>query len=225
LVSIIIPTLNEAGRIATLIEQLQALPGEKEILVVDGQSDDQTATLAEKRGATVITSPRGRGLQMHAGALAASGETLWFLHADSCPAIDSLAAIHTALADPKTVAGNFTLIFDGPSRAARHLTWLYPKLRWLGLSYGDAGIFILRTAYDAAQGFQPLPLFEDLDLIRRLKKLGRFAHLPTPLTTSSRRFEGRWGYLRAWAIWITLQTLYWLGVSPHLLVRWYRPVR
>jgi hypothetical protein len=95
----------------------------------------------------------------------------------------------------------------------------------LGLAYGDAGIFVRRSAYEAVGGFRPYPLFEDLDLIRRLKGGGvRFVHLDCVLTASSRRFENR-NFALVWTNWICLQILYWIGVSPNVLARWYRDVR
>jgi rSAM/selenodomain-associated transferase 2 len=223
-VSIVVPALNEAATIAILVERLRGLAGEKEILVVDGQSEDQTASLAEAAGAIVVRAARGRGVQMHAGAAASSGDVLWFVHADAVPGPNSLAAIGEALADGRVAAGNFNVQFDGGDSAARRMTWIYPKLRLLGLSYGDAGIFVRRQVYFSAGGFRPIPLFEDLDLLRRLRRAGRFAHLDTPIGASSRRFAGRRFYF-VWAQWILLQVLYWAGVSPVLLARWYRPAR
>jgi hypothetical protein len=128
------------------------------------------------------------------------------------------------LQDPSIVGGNFGLIFDGPSRAAKHLTAIYPVLRILGLCYGDSGIFIRRDVYDQIGGFRALALFEDLDLLRRLRKAGFFVHLPCKLRTSSRRFEQR-KFAVVWLHWTALQVLYWCGISPNWLARWYRHVR
>ncbi len=221
---IVIPTLDEAKRIGRLIAALRDLEGEKDIVVADGGSSDGTAEIARAAGARVVLSPRGRGAQLQAGAAAARGDALWFVHADSRPEPGSLAAIEAALADPAAVGGDFRVVFDGGGRAARSMTWIYPKLRWLGLSYGDAGIFVRRPAYDACGGFQQRALFEDLDLLRRLRPHGRFVHLGHSIATSSRRFEG-WNYPRAWAVWIALQSLYWAGVSPDVLAKLYRRAR
>lgn len=224
MISIIVPTLNEEAAIARTLAALSALAGGHEILVVDGGSTDATIELASESGARVLETPRGRGTQMHAGAMAARGDVLWFVHADTIPSPSALVEIERALADARVAGGNFTLLFDGPTRSARQLTAIYPRLRRLGLSYGDAGIFVRRTAYDEAGGFRPYPLFEDLDLIRRIKRCGRFVHLACPLTTSSRRFEQR-NFAGMWVQWIGLQLLYWIGVSPHRLARWYRHAR
>lgn len=223
MVSVIIPTLNEAAGIAALIRALSAA-GAREIIVVDGESADGTAAIADAAGARVLRTARGRGVQLRAGANASTGEVLWFLHADALPSPQSLAAIDHALLDAQTVAGHFALVFAGDSRAARQMNWIYPRLRWLGLTYGDAGLFVRRSAYQAIGGFRPYRLFEDLDLLHRLRPQGRCVHLDCPVTTSSRRFDGK-SFARVWAQWIGLQSLYWLGVSPDRLARWYRPVR
>ena len=144
--SIIIPTLNEARSISQTLDAVMSLRGGVEVIVVDGGSFDGTVEVVRGRNVTLITSERGRGAQMHAGACAARGRALWFLHADTRAAPDSGEQIVEALCDPKVVAGNFSVRFDGTRRAARFLTWLYPRLRRLGLAYGDSAIFVRRGA-------------------------------------------------------------------------------
>jgi rSAM/selenodomain-associated transferase 2 len=223
-VSIIIPTLNEAAAIAQTLDAISRLHGVSEIVVVDGGSGDRTVEIATRHGARVLRSAKGRGIQLHTGACATSGEALWFLHADTCPPADAADRILEALEQPGVAGGNFTLCFDGGSRPARFLTHMYPHFRKLGLCYGDSGVFCRRSAYERAGGFQPFPIFEDVDLIQRLKRSGAFVHLPCQITTSSRRFEGRsftWTFVR----WMGMQVLYWMGVSPHTLGRLYSPIR
>src|SRR5205085_11466055 len=147
---------------------------------------------------------------------------LWFVHADTRPSADCAGQIVEALRDPSAVAGNFEVLFDGTSRAARFLTWLYPRLRRLGLCYGDSAIFVRRGAYQRVGGFRAFSVFEDLDLIRRLRKAGRVVHLPATVHTSSRRFEGR-SFALTFARWSFLQLLYWVGVHPRTLGRMYAP--
>ncbi|HXR76358.1 MAG TPA: TIGR04283 family arsenosugar biosynthesis glycosyltransferase [Bryobacteraceae bacterium] len=224
MVSIIVPALNEASQIRTTLEALQALEGEKEILVVDGGSEDATVAVAQESGVVVLPSARGRGLQQHTGALKARGNILWFVHADTIPPTHALADIVAALSDPSVAGGNFGLTFDGASRAARQLTAIYPILRLLNLCYGDSGIFVRRTIYDAIGGFRSFALFEDLDLLQRLRRAGRFVHLKSRIMTSSRRFENK-NFALMWMHWTVLQVLYWGGVSPNLLARWYRHAR
>ena len=223
-ITIIVPALNEAACIAETLRALRDLEGDKQVIVVDGGSSDTTRTLAAAGGAQVVISAPGRGTQMHAGTRHATGGVLWFVHADTVPPPHALAEIRRCLQDPSVAGGNFGLLFDGPSRAARQLTAIYPFLRILGLCYGDSGIFIRQEAYDAIGGFRPLALFEDLDLLRRLRKAGRFVHLEARIRTSSRRFEQR-NFALVWLHWTTLQLLYWCGVSPNWLARWYRHVR
>jgi rSAM/selenodomain-associated transferase 2 len=222
--SIIIPTLDEAKHIGATLEAVRTLKGRIETIVADGGSSDATAEVAGKNGARVLHSDRGRGAQMHGGSCVARGDVLWFLHADTIPPPDAPAKILEVMRDPAVVGGNFGLDFDGESRAARALTFLYPHFRKLGLCYGDSGIFVRRETYVKLGGFKPYPIFEDLDLVRRLKLEGRFVHLDSRLTTSARRFEGR-SFGLTFARWTALQTLYWAGVSPCVLGKWYKPIR
>jgi rSAM/selenodomain-associated transferase 2 len=222
--SIIIPALDEARALGATLAAAACVEGEVEVIVVDGGSADETAEVARLHGARVVTSARGRGTQMHAGALEARGAVLWFLHADTHAPSDAAVCIARALEDPRAVGGNFRIRFDGVSGAARFLTWLYPRLRLLGLAYGDSGIFVRRAAYERAGGFRAFPIFEDLDLLRALWRQGRFVQAEGYVVTSSRRFEGR-SFALTFARWSLLQGLYWLGVSPHTLARLYAPVR
>lgn len=222
--SVIIPALDEARSIGAALDAVARLGAGVEVIVVDGGSADGTAEVARSRGARVVTAERGRGAQMHAGARASSGEVLWFLHADTLAPPDARERIADALLDARAVGGNFRIRFDGEHAAARFLTWLYPRLRLLGLAYGDSGFFVRRAAYERAGGFRAFPIFEDLDLLRALWKQGRFVQADAFVVTSSRRFEGR-SFALTFARWWLLQTLYWLGVSPHTLARLYAHVR
>ena len=191
LISIVVPALNEESQIGNTIDALARLIGEKEIIVVDGGSEDRTVEIASSHGIRTLHCERGRGHQMHAGAVSATGDVLWFVHADTVPPVNALQQIESALRNPRISAGNFGLTFDGVSQAARLLTAVYPLLRFLGLCYGDSGIFVRRSVYEKIGGFRCLALFEDLDLLRRLRREGRFARLDCRIVTSSRRFENR----------------------------------
>lgn len=223
-VSIVIPTLNEARAISRTLDAISKLSGRHELLVVDGGSEDQTVDIVRGAGIRTMTCERGRGRQMHQGALTASADVLWFLHADTHPPSDAIDRMLEALAQPSVVAGNFALQFDGGTRSARLLTRMYPWFRLLGLCYGDSGIFVRTAVYREIGGFHPYPIFEDLDLIQRLKRRGRFVHLPCELVTSSRRFEGR-SFTWTFARWTAMQVLFWAGVHPNVLGRYYFDVR
>jgi rSAM/selenodomain-associated transferase 2 len=223
-VSLIVPTLNESHALGATLDVLLALPDVFEIIVVDGGSLDSTVAIACVRGVRQLWANRGRGSQLHAGAQAARGDILWFVHADTHPPADAARQIRDALARSGVSGGCFAVRFDSNSRPARFLTWFYSGLRRLGLSYGDATLFVRRTDYEDAGGFRSFPLFEDVDLVQRLRRRGRFVGLKAEVVASSRRFEGRnFAWTLAW--WMVLQCLYWLGVPPHVLGRIYAPIR
>ncbi|MGI8811986.1 MAG: TIGR04283 family arsenosugar biosynthesis glycosyltransferase [Pyrinomonadaceae bacterium] len=216
-VSIIIPTLNEADAVGETLRALRASAGpDDEIIVADGGSDDRTAEIARDGGAKIVSTQKGRGIQMDAGARAANGDVFWFVHADTIPAADAIRQLIGAVEDRTVAGGNFTIVFDGASRPARFMTWLYPRLMRIGLAYGDSSIFIRRDVFERIGGFGPVALFEDVDLIRRLKREGRFANLSATVTTSSRRFEGK-NFATTFGLWSFLQILYWAGVDPDSL--------
>jgi rSAM/selenodomain-associated transferase 2 len=224
LVSVVIPTLNEAEAIGPTLNAVARMRGEIEVIVVDANSPDGTAAIARAHGIRLLAAGPGRGTQMQAGAAVARGDAIWFLHADTQPPIDGAECVLDALANKEVVGGNFAVRFDGNRTAARFLTWLYPQLRTLGLMYGDSAIFVRKAAYENIGGFRPFPLFEDLDLIRRLKRHGMLVHVPVPVVSSSRRFENR-SFAVTFARATALQILYWLGVPPRILYRFYPQIR
>ncbi len=222
-ISIIIPTFNEATTIRELAASLAGLRDAAEIIVADGGSQDDTVGLARKCGLRVIEAPRGRGQQMNAAAKLATGDVLLFLHADTRLPDGALARIESALGDANVCGGNFSLVFEGNTREARLLTKLYPLLRLGGMCYGDSAIFVRRDVFERLGGYRDYPIFEDCDLYRRVKRVGRFVRLKACATTSSRRFEGR--FIRTFALWSLMQTGYWLGANPNWLNRMYKPLR
>jgi rSAM/selenodomain-associated transferase 2 len=224
MISVIIPALNEAGSIAGTLRAIFGLDPGLEVIVADGGSEDGTVRLASSQGARVVLSGRGRGLQLGKGAEQARGDTLWFVHADTLPHPGALADIQAALRDPGIAGGNFRVRFDGAGLGARFLNRMQGVRRILGWHYGDNTIFVRRGLYREIGGFRPYPLFEDADLVKRIRRAGRFVTLPGPVIASSRRFEnGR--FFATGLLWIVLQTLYWIGVPPRILARLYPPVR
>lgn len=222
-ISIIIPTLNEAAMIRELAADLAGLRGIAEVIVADGGSQDETVRLARECGLRVIEVPRGRGPQMNAAAKVATGNVLLFLHADTRLPDDAMVMVEAAIEDSKVCGGNFSLMFDGETREARLLTKLYPLLRLGGMCYGDSAIFVRRGVFEQLGGYRNYPIFEDCDLYRRMKRMGRFVRLDACATTSSRRFEGR--FVRTFALWAAMQMFYWLGAHPNWLNRLYKPLR
>jgi rSAM/selenodomain-associated transferase 2 len=213
MISVIIPVLNEADSIAGTLRAIFDLDPSLDVIVIDGGSEDGTVRAASSEGARVILSSRGRGLQLGKGAELARGDTLWFVHADTLPHPGALADIEAALRDPGVAGGNFRLRFDGFGLGTRFLNHMQGVRRVLGWHYGDNTIFVRRGVYREIGGFRAYPLFEDADLVKRIRRAGRFVTLPGPVTSSSRRFDnGR--FLATGLLWIVLQTLYWIGVPP-----------
>src|SRR5262245_16171328 len=184
--AIIIPALNEAGRIGAAIERARDL-GPAEIVVVDGGSDDGTLAAASSADRT-LTAPRGRAMQQNAGAAASSADVLLFLHADCWLETGSLEQMEGALADPHCVGGCFRQQVDAGGRRFR---WLERgnalRVKFWRLAYGDQGIFVRRVVFSRLGGFPALMLMEDLFFMKRLRKEGKLALLDGPLHVSSRR--------------------------------------
>lgn len=222
LISVIVPVLNEEARIGPVIDQIRADgTAPFEIIVADGGSTDGTAATAGKMNARVVIGSPGRGHQIAAGAANATGDILWFLHADSHVAPGSLAAIRHAVDADRKTGGNFRVIFDGASGFADWLTDFYAWFRRRGLYYGDSGVFIRREIYDGIGGMRPMALMEDYDFTRRMERFGGTCCIDDPaLVTSSRKFESR-KPLNIVLGWIKIHALYSLGVGPDRLARIY----
>lgn len=221
-ISVIIPTLNEARRLPDLLARLREESADVEIIVVDGGSRDGTCAAARAAGALVLTSARGRGQQLHAGAAAATCDILWFLHADTTYPRGGLRQIERTLSDdPAVIGGNFQLHFDGRDGFSRWLDGFYRWIRAHGVYYGDSAVFVRRRTYRALGGIRPIALMEDYDFNRRMEKAGRTCCIvDPPLVTSSRRFAGRRPAAIVWG-WVKIHLLFYLGVSPDRLARLY----
>jgi rSAM/selenodomain-associated transferase 2 len=221
-ISVVIPTLNGA---VTLPQTLAALRGSlivHEVIIADGGSSDETAACAGSAGARVIIAPRGRGSQLAAGAAAASGDWFLFLHADCQLEPGWQSAVEAFLRAPAAEgrAGYFDLVLDDPAPAARRLERIVAwRCRVLALPYGDQGLLIARILYDAVGGFAPLPLMEDVDLMRRLGRR-RLARIGARCFASARRYR-RDGYLRRPLRNLLCLSLYFAGVPPARIARLY----
>jgi rSAM/selenodomain-associated transferase 2 len=222
-ISVIIPAFQEATQIAEVVACAREVGDE--VLVVDAGSPDGTAALARAAGARVLQSPKGRGPQLDAGARAALGEVLLFLHADTRLPGTARAALEEALDVPEVEGGNFFLRFVPGSRLTRLYDVLYDvRRRWLGIYYGDSALFVRRSVYDVLGGFRPLPILEDYEFIRRLERRGRTRYVRhVEAHTSTRRFARR--PLWTLFIWTAVQGLYLLGVPPQRLARLYADLR
>lgn len=221
-ISVIIPVLNEARLIGALLRNLRQLDGNLEIIVVDGGSTDGTPSIAKGTGAHVISAPRGRSSQMNAGAAIARGEILWFLHADLEPPKNLTGKIRTVLADPCVVGGCFRLRYPRPEliyRVSDSLGNLGVTV--FGFALGDHGIFCRRSAFFRAGGYPDVPILEEAELYRDLRRLGRMIQLPDTIVSSPRTFENC-GRYRTTATYFLLLLLYVAGAPISLLNRIYR---
>ena len=219
-ISIIIPTCNEAQNISALLPELLTIP-DVEVLVVDGGSSDETVEIAKALGAKVFSAPPGKALQMNAGAKAACGNILLFLHGDTRLAPGFVEKIYQALSHPNVAAGAFRLKIDGKGYGLRIIEWLANlRSRLLQMPYGDQGIFLTAEIFSAVGGFSPLPIMEDFELVRRLKRKGSIKILSLAATTSPRRWE-KLGLLRTTFINQKIIIGYLLGVNPKKLADWY----
>jgi rSAM/selenodomain-associated transferase 2 len=250
-IAVIIPTLNEERALPDTLASVAQL-GFDELLVVDGGSTDRTQEIVEHfgRGARgegrgvhesarslpssplplasclrLLTSAAGRAKQMNAGAALAQSDVLLFLHADTRLPDGARQAIERALADPACVGGRFDVRFEHDAG----LAWLVARLislrsRWSGIATGDQALFVRRTTFEQLGGFADIPIMEDVDFTRRLKRAGLVAPLRAQVVTSYRRWQ-RCGAVRTIVLMWALRFLYWLGVHPNRLKALYASVR
>lgn len=206
MLSVVIPTLNAGAQLA---DCLAALKGADEIVLVDGGSDDDTVAIAKASGARAIVSPKGRGTQLRAGADAARGDWLLFLHADTRLGGGWSEAVADHILRRQQQVACFRLRFDDHAWQARVIEkGVAARVRLFGLPYGDQGLLVSRSMYERAGGFRPLPLMEDVDLVARL---GRPRVLVADAVTSADRWR-RDGWFRRSAKNLLCLLLYRLGL-------------
>ncbi|MEQ8303817.1 MAG: TIGR04283 family arsenosugar biosynthesis glycosyltransferase [Cyclobacteriaceae bacterium] len=218
-VSIIIPTWNEAANIGELLALIHKLPGQnslKEVIVCDGSSTDNTVLLAKANGAVVIHSPqRQRAYQMNLGAKHATGDILYFLHADSTPPAQTLLCI-VEKSKNGFASGCFRLKFDVSNWFLRTQTW-FTKFPQTVFRFGDQSLFVSRELFQNIGGYnENLFLMEDQEIIYRIKKRGKFLVMKHVIITSSRKYQIN-GFLRLQLIFYTIYFLYHLGLSQKQL--------
>ena len=222
--SIIVPVLNEQGQINLFIDKIknQGFDGHYEIIIVDGDPLCVTINAIQNKNIICISSPRGRGRQMNAGAAVARGETLIFLHADTTLPDNALVKISRALQDRDYVGGAFDLKIDSDRLFLKYVSARASlRSRWNRIPYGDQAIFIRKKYFDQIGGYKEIPLMEDVDLMRRIKKDGKqIVILPDKVITSARRWESE-GALYTTMRNQILVRLFYLGISPHRLAKYY----
>ncbi len=230
-IAIIIPTLDEERALPQTLSHLWQQQFH-EVIVVDGGSQDQTLTVAKNhlanvdgRKASVITSDRGRARQMNTGAAKAGSDILLFLHADTLLPLESRSAIEDAMDNPQCVGGRFDVQFEDDRGWAwvisRMMNW---RSRWSGIATGDQAIFVRREIFEQMGGYADIPLMEDLEFTKRLKRLGDVAALHVKVTTSFRRWDQGGALPTILHMW-TLRFLYWVGLSPRTIHQFYATIR
>ena len=219
-ISVVIPTLNEAANISETVRWAQNACN-VEVVVVDGGSRDDTTEIAGRLGALVLAAEASRARQMNVGAAAATGDILLFLHADTHLPEGYDGQVRGALARPGAAAGAFALGIDSPMPSLRIMEFVANwRSRYLQKPYGDQALFLAAETFRTVGGYPDLPIMEDFELVRRLKKKGRIIILPVSVTTSDRR----WLHVGVWKTWFVNQsaiTAYLLGIAPGTIARFY----
>jgi rSAM/selenodomain-associated transferase 2 len=221
-ISIIIPVWNDASALRQCLGAIGQIKGIHEVIVADASSDDASSAMAQANGARVVRCDQpNRGRQQNAGAAQATGDLLVFQHVDVEIAQEHIDALHSAADRDGIVGGAFYRKFDKSHRLRQ---WLVPVVRvynrTIGALYGDQTLFVRRLQFKQMGGFKDIPLMEDIEFSRRLRKTGRIVLLDPPVWASARRHAQR-GSLRVTLFNMLIMVLFRVGVSPWTLHRWY----
>ena len=220
-ISIIIPVLNEADNIESVINQIQKTEN-IEIIIVDGGSQDHTVEIAQSLGVKVIVTQRGRALQMNAGAKIATGEILLFLHGDTQLPTEFEKDVRKIWINDNIIAGAFQLKIDNSQWSLRLIEkTVFWRSKYLQMPYGDQAIFVKTSTFWEVGGFPEQPIMEDFEFIRRLNRLGKIEILSSSVITSGRRWQ-KLGVFKTTLINQLVVVVYYLGISPIKLSQWYR---
>lgn len=220
-ISVIISALNEEHYISETLDSLTSLSGDFEIIVVDGGSTDATLIIASGyNDVKLVASEKGRAQQMNKGATLAKGNILLFLHADTFLPTNAFEVIENHLKNPKVIGGSFYLNFDKNHPALRFYSWC-SKFNLEFFTYGDHGIFVRRSVFNAIGGYKLMGFMEDIEIQKRLRRAGKFKKVNAAVTTSARRFN-KVGTIKQLTIDVLLVTAYKLGVPPNSLKSFYK---
>lgn len=220
MISVVIPVLNESQTIGSCLSRLSEQIGHHEIVVVDGGSQDSTLDIVRSfPDVKRVCSSVGRGVQMNRGAGIAKGDILLFLHADTYLPPRALSKIESLMEQTGIVAGSFALSFDDSSLLLK-LYSLFSRINNTLFTYGDQGLFMARQAFESIGGFREIPIMEDVEIQKRLRRMGRFVKVRQPVCTSARRFLLH-GIIKQQLMNIWLVLLYHAGISPSRLKRIY----
>jgi len=225
-VSVIVPVLEDRGKLAALVEQLMtAARPPRETIIVSGRPHMQLAEQCERLGARYFQTPANRGAQLALGAREARGTVLWFIHADARPHAKALEGIDAAIA-AGAESGCFAFRFDGETTWRKRLlgALINARVSCGGIPYGDQGLFATREAYLTSGGFASQPLFEEVELVKRLRKRGTFRRLALEIEVSARRWE-RDGWWRRSLLNRWLALCYTCGTPAEQLAERYWPGR
>ena len=221
-ISVIIPTLNEESHIEKTLQSVIKQEGNYEFYVVDGGSTDNTVVIA-KRYACVISSKRGRAIQMNAGAKLCKGDILLFLHADTLLPDNAFREIRKRMKDDTVVGGSFYIEFDADNFILRGISFI-SRFDFRIFHFGDQGIFVRRDVFQALRGYKEIPIMEDYDFYKRLREQGKVILIRMPVISSARRFIKK-GVIRQLLINKFVVLAYWAGVDIQTIKRFYDDMR